>query len=114
MYKKLRGLSAIIAVMLLLGTGSVKADSIYCIGKGTVNGQQLSNDSTQCVVVAVPDDLNTVEFKVKAERLLISTYQNTQPEKITRSESLAMNTLAENIANTSFQELRLRPLYKKA
>lgn len=46
--------------------------------------------------------------------LLISTYQNTQPEKITRSESLAMNTLAENIANTSFQELLLRPLYKKA
>lgn len=44
--------------------------------------------------------------------LIISTYQSTQPEKITRAESLAMNTLAEKISNSDFSDLLLRPLYK--
>lgn len=44
--------------------------------------------------------------------LLISTYQSTQPEKLTRPESLAMNALAEKISNTDFSNLLLRPLYK--
>lgn len=92
MYKKLRGLSAIIAVMLLLGTGSVKAVNIYCIGKGTVNGQQLSEDPTQCVVVEDPYFLNTVEFKVKAERLLISTASGNNFNRNGFAENNAINS----------------------
>ncbi|MCH5215092.1 MAG: hypothetical protein J1E97_07860 [Muribaculaceae bacterium] len=44
--------------------------------------------------------------------LLISTFQSSQPEKITRSESLAMNTLAEKIATEDLGQLCLQPLYK--
>ena len=46
--------------------------------------------------------------------LLISTYHSTQPEKITRSESLAMNALADKISSEDFGQLLLHPLYKKA
>lgn len=44
--------------------------------------------------------------------LLISTYHSDQPEKLTRQESLAKNSLAAQIASSDFGELLLHPLYK--
>lgn len=46
--------------------------------------------------------------------LIISTYQSTQPEKVTRSEAVAMNALSEKIASKDLGELLLHPLYKKS
>lgn len=45
--------------------------------------------------------------------LLISTYHPSQPEKLTRHESLAMNALAEKISSEDFGQLLLHPLYKR-
>ncbi|MCH5218674.1 MAG: hypothetical protein J1F07_09065 [Muribaculaceae bacterium] len=45
--------------------------------------------------------------------LIISTYHPSQPEKLTRQESLAMNALAEKISSETFGELLLHPLYKR-
>lgn len=44
--------------------------------------------------------------------LLISTYNSSQPEKLTRGEAVVMNTLAEKIASEDLGQLRLHPLYK--
>lgn len=44
--------------------------------------------------------------------LIISTFQENQPDRLSRSEALAMNALAKKISTADFGELLLHPLYK--